>query len=305
MVPADRARPDGPRIKGISMKTLFTTISAAAMLAALAACSPAEDAANDAAMTDDAAMSEGMGNDTTAMTEEADTGVAEEAAPMTLSERLANADRPEGDVELDAMRHPAEILAFAGLEPGWHVADLGAGGGYYSRVLSAAVGAEGHVYSQNYDWIVERYPNVVNAMDALEAGHSNITTHVTTDTAPLEGMDTPLDAVFIVLLYHDVVLEEGEDLAAMNQAIFDGLRPGGVYVIVDHAARDGSGDADISELHRIDEAFVRAQVEAAGFELQGEADILANADDDRTLNVFDPSIRRQTDRFVLVYRKPD
>ena len=300
MVPADRARPDGPRMKGISMKTLFTTISAAAMLAALAACSPAEDTANDAAMTDDAAMSEDAGGDNTAMNDD-----AAEPAPLTLAERLANADRPEGDVELDAMRHPAEILAFAGVEPGWHVADLGAGGGYYSRVLSAAVGAEGHVYSQNYDWIVERYPNVVNAMQALEDGHSNVTTHTTTDTAPLEGMDTPLDAVFIVLLYHDVVLEEGEDLAAMNQAIFDGLRPGGVYVIVDHAARDGSGDADISELHRIDEAFVRAQVEAAGFELQGEADILANADDDRTLNVFDPSIRRQTDRFVLVYRKPE
>ena len=300
MVPADRARPDGPRMKGISMKTLFTTISAAAMLAALAACSPAEDTANDAAMTDDAAMSEDAGGDNTAMNDD-----AAEPAPLTLAERLANADRPEGDVELDAMRHPAEILAFAGVEPGWHVADLGAGGGYYSRVLSAAVGAEGHVYSQNYDWIVERYPNVVNAMQALEDGHSNVTTHTTTDTAPLEGMDTPLDAVFIVLLYHDVVLEEGEDLAAMNQAIYDGLRPGGVYVIVDHAARDGSGDADINELHRIDEAFVRAQVEAAGFELQGEADILANADDDRTLNVFDPSIRRQTDRFVLVYRKPE
>jgi predicted methyltransferase len=299
MVPADRARPDGLRMKGNSMKTLFTTISAAAMLAALAACSPAEDAADDAAMTEDTALSEDMAGET-AMTEE-----AAEPAPLSLAERLANADRPEGDVELDAMRHPAEILAFAGLEPGWRVADLGAGGGYYSRVLSAAVGAEGHVYSQNYDWIVERYPNVVNAMDALEAGHSNVTAHVTTDTAPLDGMETPLDAVFIVLLYHDVVLEEGEDLAAMNQAIYDGLRPGGVYVIIDHAARDGSGLEDLESLHRIDEAFVRQQVEAAGFELQGEADILANADDDRTLNVFDPSIRRQTDRFVLVYRKPE
>lgn len=302
MVPADRARPDGPRMKGNSMKTFFTTISAAAMLAALAACSPAEDTADDAAMTEDAVLSGDTGSDTAAMTEEA---AAPEPAPLTLAERLANADRPDGDVELDAMRHPAEILAFAGLEPGWHVADLGAGGGYYSRVLSAAVGAEGHVHSQNYDWIVERYPNVVNAMDALEAGHSNVTTHVTSDTAPLDGMETPLDAVFIVLLYHDVVLEEGEDLAAMNQAIYDGLRPGGVYVIIDHAARDGSGLEDLESLHRIDEAFVRQQVEAAGFELQGEADILANADDDRTLNVFDPAIRRQTDRFVLVYRKPE
>lgn len=304
MVPADRARPDGLRMKGSSMKTLFTTISAAAMLAALAACSPAEDAADDAAgnanSAEDAALSEEMGGETAAMTEE-----AAEPAPLSLAERLANADRPEGDVELDAMRHPAEILAFAGVEPGWHVADLGAGGGYYSRVLSAAVGAEGHVYSQNYDWIVERYPNVVNAMQALEDGHSNVTTYTTSDTAPLEGMETPLDAVFIVLLYHDVVLEEGEDLAAMNQAIYDGLRPGGVYVIIDHAARDGSGLEDLESLHRIDEAFVRQQVEAAGFELQGEADILANADDDRTLNVFDPSIRRQTDRFVLVYRKPE
>ena len=127
----------------------------------------------------------------------------------------------------------------------------------------------------------------------MEAGYSNVSTHVTSDTAPLDGIEGDLDGVFIVLLYHDQVLDPNEDMAAMNQAIYDGLRPGGVYVIVDHAARPGSGEDDIETLHRIDEAVVRAQVEAAGFEFQGASDILANADDDH-----------QTDRFVLVYRKP-
>jgi predicted methyltransferase len=288
---------------GESMLKLSAHISALALIAALAACSPSQDTSDDAAMTDDGAMSDDM-----AASGEGDViddeGMSGDAAPMSLSERLANAERPDGDVELDPMRHPAEILTFAGVRPGWRVADLGAGGGYYTRVLSAAVGGDGHVYSQNFDWTVERFPNLTGAMDAMEAGYSNVSTHVTSDTAPLDGIEGDLDGVFIVLLYHDQVLDPNEDMAAMNQAIYDGLRPGGVYVIVDHAARPGSGEDDIETLHRIDEAVVRAQVEAAGFEFQGASDILANADDDHTLNVFDPSIRRQTDRFVLVYRKP-
>lgn len=277
------------------MKQTTAGLAAIALIAALAACSPAAEEDSGAETAGEAAVMQG-----------ADDAAAPqpETEPMSLAERLADADRPEGDVELDAMRHPAEILSFVGVEPGWRVADLGAGGGYYTRVLSAAVGGDGHVHTQNFDWIVERFPNVSSAMDAMEAGHSNVSAHVTGEDAPLEGMETPLDAVFIVLLYHDVVLEPGEDLAAMNRAIYDGLRPGGLYVIIDHAARDGSGTEDLESLHRIDEALVRQQVEAAGFELHGESDILANPDDDRTLNVFEPAIRRQTDRFVLVYRKP-
>lgn len=282
------------------MHKLTLSISALALAAALAACSPAEEAEPDAAMTDEAAMTEDM----TAAVEEDPVDVTA-SQEMTLAERIAMAERPDADTQIDQMRRPAEVLTFAGVEEGWNVADLGAGGGYYTRVLSAAVGESGHVHSQNFDWIVSRYPQVTQAMDALEANYGNVTSHVTTDTAPLEGMETPLDAVFIVLLYHDVLIEEGEDIAAMNRAIHDGLRPGGVYVIVDHSAREGTGTDDSSTLHRVEESLVRSQVEAAGFEFVGESDVLANIDDDMTLNVFDESIRRQTDRFVLLFRKPE
>jgi len=219
--------------------------------------------------------------------------------------------RPEADMQRDAGRHPAEMLTFAGVQPGWRVADLGAGSGYYSRILSGAVGMDGEVISENMDWIVERFPNADTAITELAAERDNITRLVSPVPSILDDYDNELDAAFMMLIYHDQAwAQEGfeaptrEDRIAMNRSVFNALRPGGVYLVVDHRAEDGTGDSVIGDYHRIEEAFVREEIEAAGFELADESDILSNPDDTRTISVFDPSIRGNTDRFVLLYRKP-
>lgn len=228
-----------------------------------------------------------------------------------ISEAVNDVSRPESDTVRDAGRHPVEILTFAGVQPGWRVADLGAGGGYYSRILSGAVGMEGEVVSENMDWIVERFPSADEAITALEAERDNVTRLVSPVTGILDDYDNELDAAFMMLIYHDQAwVQEGfpaptrEDRLAMNRSIFNALRPGGVFLVVDHRAEDGTGDSAVGDYHRIDEAFVREEIEAAGFELAAESDLLSNPEDSRTISVFDPSIRGNTDRFVLLYRKP-
>lgn len=237
------------------------------------------------------------------------------AAPVEPASHIVTAvndsARPEADMQRDAGRHPAEILTFAGVQPGWRVADLGAGGGYYSRILSSAVGMEGEVVAENMDWIVERFPSADEAIAALAEERDNVTRLVSPVPSILDGYDNELDAAFMMLIYHDQAwVQEGfeaptrEDRIAMNRSIFNALRPGGIYLVVDHRAEDGTGDSVIGDYHRIDEAFVREEIEAVGFELAGESGILSNPDDTRTISVFDPSIRGNTDRFVLLYRKP-
>lgn len=219
--------------------------------------------------------------------------------------------RPESQTERDAGRHPAEMLTFVGVQPGWRVADIGAGGGYYSRILSGAVGSDGEVIAENMDWIVERFPSADEAITALAAERDNVTRLVSPVTGILDDYDNELDAALMVLIYHDQAwVQEGfppptrADRIAMNQSIFNALRPGGVFLVVDHRAEAGTGDSVVGDYHRIDEAFVQDEVEAVGFELAAESDLLANPDDTLTVSVFDPSIRGNTDRFVHLYRKP-
>ncbi len=219
--------------------------------------------------------------------------------------------RPENDTARDAGRHPAEILSFAGVEPGWRVADLGAGAGYYTRILSGAVGMDGEVVSENMQWIVDRFPNADVAISALAEERDNVTRLVSEVPTILDDYDSELDGVFMMLIYHDQAwAQEGfeaptrEDRLAMNRSIYNALRPGGVFLVVDHRSEDGTGDTVIGDYHRIEESFVREEIEAVGFELAAESDLLSNPDDSRTISVFDPSIRGNTDRFVLLYRKP-
>lgn len=273
-----------------TMRLLFC-LSAAALV--LAACSPASepdtvlpaDAVAGAAPAEPAAIP------------------AADPMPAAIEAALADASRPEEDRMLDVARHPAEVLAFAGLEHGWQVADIVPGGGYYARVLSTAVGEEGHVHAFNPSWVAERFADGNAALGELADSRSNMS-HV---VAPLEGfdaaIDAPLDAVFMVLFYHDTA-HSGTDRAAMNQAIFNALRPGGVYIVIDHHAPAGSGVTFVNDTHRIDAQVVRDEVIAAGFVLDGDSDMLANPADDRTGSVFAPDLRRHTDRFVYRFRKP-
>jgi predicted methyltransferase len=214
---------------------------------------------------------------------------------------VADPRRPAADRERDALRHPAEILAFTGVQPGWRVADIGPGAGYYSRLFAVAVGDEGRVYAVDRPGTAER----PRAMAAVAPTYSNIT-HVQNGYAGLPQGE-PLDAVFISQIYHDFFYPQLEmDVPAFNRAVFEALRPGGVYVIIDHAAHAGA-ELDLnpqSSLHRIDEAQVVREVTAAGFVFEEASSVLRNPADDRSLRVFEGDIRGRTDQFVLRFRKP-
>jgi len=222
---------------------------------------------------------------------------------------VASPDRSAKDRSLDAGRHPAEMLAFLAVRPGMRVADLGAGPGYTTELLSRAVGARGTVYMQNdptwlpflADALRERFahgvmasPNVIRADLPFE------------DPLPVQARD--LDVVVMNLVYHDVVATK-TDRAAMNRHVFDALRPGGAYVIVDSSASEGSGVSAAGTLHRIDEAVVKDELIRAGFRLQAEGPFLRNPADHRDWNALPEAAeelgrRGTSDRFALRFIKP-
>src|SRR5574337_62376 len=186
--------------------------------------------------------------------------------PPAIAAVVAASDRSAADRALDAGRHPAELLAFFDVRPGMHVADLGAGGGYTTELLARAVGPQGVVIGQNTPFILQRFAEAPWSERLRKPVMHNVirVDHAFDDPLPLEIHD--LDAVFMILFYHDTVWQ-GVDRVRMNQAIFRALKPGGVYAIVDHSAVAGSGIADVQRLHRIDERVVRTEIEAAGFRL--------------------------------------
>ncbi len=222
-------------------------------------------------------------------------------AQFGWEEILEDPARPAADRELDPGRAPVEVLSFLGIGPGDHVADLLAGGGYYTRILVPLVGEEGRVYSGNNPFYQGFFADAFDAMLA----ESDFVDVVRID-GPVHELDLPagsLDAVLMSQAYHDLVLGD-EDRHEMNRRVFRALKPGGVYGIIDHSAEPGSGLSMVEPLHRIDKQTVIDEVTAAGFELAAESDALANPEDDRTAGIFDPSVSGQTDRFILRFEKP-
>jgi predicted methyltransferase len=228
------------------------------------------------------------------------------AIPAYVSAAVAGASRPADDVKRDGDRKPAEVIAFSGMKPGWKIADYIPGTGYYDRIFAGVVGPKGRVYAfypseiANFRKDVQLPPNGTTPW----LGAPNVTAIVAPDNdfaAP-----APLDLVWISDNYHDLhdPFFAPADLAKINAAVFKALKPGGVYLVVDHRADAGSGLRDTNTLHRIDEAAVKSEVEAAGFQLVGESDVLKNPADNHTLKIFDPAIRSHTDQFVLKFRKP-
>jgi predicted methyltransferase len=215
-------------------------------------------------------------------------------------------DRAPDDRALDAGRHPGELLAFFGIEPGMRVAELGAGGGYTTELLARRVGASGMVWGQNSRFILDRFAEKPWSARLAKPIMRNVVRVDREFDDPLPPGAHDLDAVIVVLFYHDTVWL-GADRARMNAAIFKALRPGGVYGIVDHSGRKGTGTTETKTLHRIEESVVRTEVEAAGFRLAAEANFLRNPDDPRDWN-DSPSAagarRGTSDRFVLKFVKP-
>lgn len=219
---------------------------------------------------------------------------------------VANPARPDADRSRDAVRKPAETLAFAGVRPGMQVMDLVPGGGYYTRILSRAVGDNGHIYAMQPTEAVTAFPRYGDAIRnmAAEPGYGNV--EVVIEPAGGFDVERPLDMVFTALNYHDFHADfmGDADGPKVNAAVFRALKPGGLYVVIDHHAAAGTGLGDVNRLHRIDIEQVKREVLAAGFVLDGQSELLAHPDDPRTANVYDPAIRGRTDQFILKFRKP-
>ena len=226
---------------------------------------------------------------------------------MTLANAVVTAaDRSSEDRALDAGRKPAELLAFLGIQPGWRIADLGAGGGYTTELLKRAVGSEGAVYGQNSKKLLEMFLEKPWSTRLAKPVMKGVVRLDRDFDDPFPDGLRPLDAVTMVLFYHDTVWL-GVNREAMNKAVFAALKPGGVFVIVDHSARPGDGVKVTDTFHRIEEDVVKSEVQAAGFVLDGQADFLRNKDDTRDWNDSPRAAgerRGTSDRFVLRFRKP-
>ena len=198
-------------------------------------------------------------------------------------------------------------MAFYGIKPGMKFAELIASTGYFTAVLAEAVGETGTVYGQNnkamLDFLREQLKGgnrpLANLID--NQGYKNIVEVNSELDDPM--LPDSLDAVFIVMIYHDTI-DLNWNAAAMNKAVYSALKPGGVYGVIDHHAAPGMGVSDVGKNHRIEKSTVVNEVTAAGFELVEATDLLANPDDPLDISVFAPDIRDRTNRFVLKFVKP-
>lgn len=222
-----------------------------------------------------------------------------------ITSAVADPARPEADRNRDAARKPVESLQFSGVKPGDTVADFNASAGYFTLLFSDVVGSRGRVYAIEPVEIQQYIAKSTAELRGYAATHRNIT--ILVETA-LESLRLPrkLDLFWISQNYHDLHNKYFGplDIAAFNKAVFDALKPGGSYVVLDHSAAPDA-QPDVTEtLHRIDPATVRREVQAAGFVFDSESVILANPADPHTIKVFDKSIQGRTDQFILKFRKP-
>jgi predicted methyltransferase len=216
---------------------------------------------------------------------------------------VADSARPKVDTDRDGERHPAEIMRLAGVKRGDIAVDVGPGRtGYYTKIMSRIVGPSGKVIMFNPTWVADKFPVVKDAPAAMvKAGYANVEGSIQVMDAI--KFDAPVDVIFVSQLYHDQIWQK-IDVAKMNKAIFDALKPGGVYFIIDHTGTGVTTVEQIDKLHRIDPALVKQQILAAGFKLAAESDVLKNPADSQALNVFDPGIRGRTDQFVFKFVRP-
>jgi predicted methyltransferase len=211
------------------------------------------------------------------------------AVPAYISKAVADTHRPAKDKTADSYRKPADMVVFAGIKPGDTVVDLIPGGGYFTRIFSKTVGAKGHVYAyqpKDFDSLY-KHGIPVNAI-AADPAYKN----VSVIHKPLKDFATPtkVNVVWTSQNYHDIhnLPDAAAVVKAMNKGIYDSLKPGGVFIVLDHRAKAGTGTADTHTMHRIDPAVVKKEVEAAGFKYVESSDVLANP----------------TDQFIFKFEKP-
>ncbi len=223
------------------------------------------------------------------------------AADDPVAAAVGSSERPASDVARDGDRRPSEVLRFFQLASGQRVVDLMGGSGYYSEILTRALGPEGKVWIQNNSIVLSRFAEKPLQQRLARPGLDRIERLDSELDDP--GLPKNLDLALMVLFYHDTYWQ-GVDRVAMNRAIFEALKPGGIYGVVDHHAEAGSGARDVKTLHRVDATLVRKEIEAAGFVLEAESDLLSHPEDGRKESVFAEGTRGKTDRFVFRFRKP-
>jgi predicted methyltransferase len=226
--------------------------------------------------------------------------------PDDIKKVIAAEDRAVEDRMLDAGRKPGEVFGFFGVKSGMKIGELFAGGGYSSELMARIVGDSGKIYAQNSKDIMDRFARKPWEARAAKPVMKNVvmTEKPIDDPFPLEAKG--LDMVVTILNYHDAVWQKA-DRGKMNKMIFDALKKGGVYAIVDHSAAKGSGTRDVETLHRIDEDVVKQEALAAGFKLEASSDVLRNPGDTRDWNSSPRAAadkRGTSDRFVLKFVKP-
>ena len=218
--------------------------------------------------------------------------------PKYIVSAVESPGRKAEDKVRDFNRKPAELLVLSGVKPGDKVVEFASVGQYFTTLLSDIVGPKGVVYMYDLPYTEAR---AGAASRAFVAAHAN-SKYELVDYNALK-LPEKMDVVFNVLYYHDLGLNN-IDTASLNKRIFDALKPGGIFFIVDHNAVPGSGTTDTKKLHRIDPEVIRKEVTAAGFELVQESKLLARATDDHTQMVFTPGLRGMTDQSIFKFRKP-
>jgi predicted methyltransferase len=228
------------------------------------------------------------------------------AEPDLYDKAVSSSARPEADRTRDALDRPAEMLRLAGIKPGMQVADLMAADGYYTELLSRIVGTKGHVLMLNnsaYDGWSPDWPKRIaaNRLPNVE--------HRTVDLNRMNLSAGTLDAVLMIKIYHDLYWIDPKghwpkvDVPSVLDQLANALKPGGILLVVDHSAKPGTGNADATRLHRIEEAFAKKDIESHGFELVSHSDALRKPEDKRDLLSYEGPALGHTDRFALVFRK--
>jgi predicted methyltransferase len=224
--------------------------------------------------------------------------------PQYVTDAVASSTRPDKDRDRDANRKPGPVIAFAGIKPGQKVAELMPGGGYFTRIFCQIVGRKGHLYTISMIPAVKRDPPPPDA--GTVAATANPCTNISAESQSAADFKLPpdLDVVWTSENYHDLhnAFLGKPDMQAYDRVIFEALKPGGIFIVEDHAAADGSGARDTETLHRIDPELVKQEVTSVGFVLEASSELLHNADDPHDAKVFE--LKGRSDKFLFKFRKP-
>jgi predicted methyltransferase len=226
-------------------------------------------------------------------------GMAQAVSP-SIAAAVADTGRPDTDKALDANRKPADVVAFAGVKPGMVIGELGSGRGYYTRILAKAVGPTGKVYAVVTPAQAAR-PGGLNAINAIAAAYPNV--KIFTADYPTMVLPEKADMFWTTENYHDFHNGPTANIAGLDKAVFDNLKPGGIFYVEDHSAAPGAGLAATSQYHRMDEEVAKSELTAAGFKIDGESEMLRNPADNRAATNSETG-HFASDRFMLRVKRP-